>query len=341
MPIKLKDIAEQTGYSITTVSRALGGYHDVNEMTRERILSHAKMMGYQPNQVALQLRNQQTKTIGMIIPATDEGFSDAFFSELMMGAGHAASHNGYDFLLSAQISEEDEMKAYHRIVGGNRVDGVIVARTRQDDPRIAYLKKQNFPFVVSGRNSPNHLSDFPYIDVDSHQGIYNLVTYLVELGHQNIALLLPPQDLAYTPYRLSGYSDAIRDAEYPINPNYVLYGDLKREGGFVKAKYLLLKYPEITAIVACNDLMALGAIQAAQELGRNVGKDISITGFDDIPAAQFSHPPLTTVNQPIYEIGQQLVEMLLRIIHTGQTEGESIILKPKLVLRESSGEKLM
>lgn len=337
MQVKLKDIADKSGYSITTVSRALAGYADVNEDTRKQIIELAMSMGYQPNQVARQLRSQRTNTIGMVIPYNDHGFSDDFFSELMMGVGHAASKHGYDLLVSAQLSPENEIDAYYRIVGGNRVDGVVLARTRKHDPRIDYLQQTKLPFVVSGRRAPGMDSNFPYIDVDSQTGIKMLVQHFVELGHHEIALLLPPEEMAFTGYRLHGYQDGLTEASIPFEEKYTVYSNLQREGGYNSTKQLLAQYPEITGIIACNDLMALGAISAAQDRGLKVGKDIAIAGFDDIPASAFSNPPLTTIRQPIYNIGERLIEMLMQVIQKQSLDAPHILLQPTLVIRESSG----
>jgi LacI family transcriptional regulator len=338
MQVKLKDIAHKTGYSITTVSRALAGYDDVNHETRQQIIAVANSLGYQPNQLARQLRSQRSYTIGMIIPVDDHSFSDDFFTQLILGIGNAASHERYDLLISSQpASSQEEMEAYRRIVGGHRVDGIIVARTRCNDTRIVYLQQRRHPFVVSGRNAPGERSDFPYIDVDSEAGIYLATQHFTELGHRHIGLILPPRDIAFTEYRHTGYRDALVQAGIAYRPEYVLYGNLLRSGGYHGARDLLDHHPELTAIVACNDLMALGAMSAIQGRGLRVGQDIAVSGFDDIPAAEYAHPSLTTIRQPIYEIGLQLTQMLVALI-AGQSLLESqLILKPTLVSRESSG----
>lgn len=333
---KLKDIAEKSGFSITTVSRALAGYSDVNEDTRQHILDIAYSLNYQPNGVARQLRAQKTDTIGLIIPASDDRFSDDFYSELLMGAGFAAAHLGYDLLVSAQTSA-DEMDAYHRIVGGNRVDGVVVARTSRNDPRIAYLKSLEHPFVVSGRTGPDETSDFPYIDVDSQIGIRWMVNHLRQLGHEHIALLLPPENIAFTAYRLSGYLEGMADAKLPVRDDWIIYSDLRRDGGRKATQALLEQWPQITAIIASNDAMALGAIHAIEAQGLQVGKDVAVTGFDDIAAAEFANPPLTTLRQPIKEIGQHLVEMLVKIINNEALPESHTLLSPVLTIRESCG----
>jgi LacI family transcriptional regulator len=335
--IKLKDIAERSGYSITTVSRALAGYSDVNEQTRERIAQIAASLGYQPNLVARQLRSQRTQTIGLIIPAYDYSFSNGFFSQLMLGIGDAASLEHYDLLISAQTPGDHEMAAYQRIVGGNRVDGMILARTHQHDARIRYLKDQGHPFVVSGRAAPNEASDFPHIDVDSQAGIRTVVEHFTELGHQHIGLILPPETMAFTGFRHKGYCQGLAEAGLPYRSEYVMYGDLMWSGGYRSAQALLDHHPLLTAIVACNDLMALGAMSAIQGRGLQVGRDIAISGFDDIPDAEYAHPALTTVHQPIYEIGQRLVKILIDLIMGHEPQATQVLLPSPLIVRASSG----
>ncbi|MBK8034384.1 MAG: LacI family DNA-binding transcriptional regulator [Chloroflexi bacterium] len=335
--VKLKDLAAKTGYSVTTISRALGGFSDVNEQTRQHIIETARQLGYQPHEPARQLRSQRTQTIGLIIPANDQSFSNDFFNLLLRGIGDAAASAGYDLLISAQTPGAHEMDAYRRFVGGGRVDGMVVARTRQADERIEYLKHMQHPFAVSGRSAPTEESHFPYIDADSQAGIREATAHLIALGHREIALLLPPPELAYTEYRRRGYAEALVNAGLPYRTDYVLHGDLLRSGGYALTDDLLNRFPEITGIVCANDLMALGAMNAAQKRGLVVGHDLSITGFDDIPPAEFAHPALTTVHQPVYEIGQRLLHMLVQLI-TRQTQPETQILLPaRLVVRESTG----
>lgn len=339
MQVTLKDVAKQSGYSITTVSRALAGYTDVNTETRRHITDIAETLGYQPNLLARQLRMQRTQTLGLIIPSAENNISNEFFSQLLLGIGDAASHMGYDLLVSAHMPGEPEMAAYRRMVEGSRVDGMILARTRQHDERIAYLQRLNHPFVVNGRGAPGEPNNFSFIDVDSQEGIAIVVRHLVELGHQQIGLLLPPPEMAFTEYRHMGYCDGLAAAGLAYTPAYVLYGDLQRSGGFEQCNALLDAHPEVTAIVACNDLMALGAIDAAQQRGLQVGVDLSITGFDDIPVAEYAHPPLTTIHQPIYEIGKRLTDLLISLINGDTHEQVQTLLTSTLIVRASTGAR--
>lgn len=335
MKVTLKTIAEQAGLSITTVSRALAGYDDVNEDTRLRVIAIAERLGYQPNLTARHLRSKQTYTIGMVIPLTSY-FSDPFFMELLSGVGRKASEYGYDLLLSAQQPGEEELSAYRRMVGSSRIDGIVVARVGQDDPRISFLVDAHHPFVAFGRSNSAH---YPYIDVDGTAGMFDVVQHLVRLGHSRIALILPPLDLAFANARREGYLQGLRSAHLTPDPAYMAEGDLTQEGGCLAANRLLDLPQPPTAIAACNDMMAIGAMRAAQDRGLVVGRDIAITGFDDVLEASRVTPALTTVRQPIYAIGQQATEMLIRVIRHEPLDVPHVLLTPQLVVRESCGQR--
>ncbi|NLF74989.1 MAG: LacI family transcriptional regulator [Chloroflexi bacterium] len=333
MKITLKDIARESGYSITTVSHALSGYGDVNENTRQHIIAIAERLGYQPNLAARHLRSKQTKTIGMVIPLTAY-FSDPFFMELLSGVGRQAAEYGYDLLLSAQQPGEEELNAYRRIVASSRIDGVVVARVQRDDPRITFLKEAHHPFVVFGRSNAN---DYPYIDVDGRAGVHQIVLHLARLGHRRIAFVLSPPQLAFTALRYEGYCQGLAEAGLPLDTAYIVQGDLTRASGHAAAARLLALPEPPTAIVACNDSMALGAMLAIQEQKLVVGRDVAVAGFDDIPAAASANPPLTTVRQPIYDIGRQALDMLIRVIRNEPIENLHVLLVPELIVRASSG----
>ncbi|GAB5493927.1 MAG: LacI family DNA-binding transcriptional regulator [Phototrophicaceae bacterium] len=338
MPVTLKDISKQSGFSVTTVSRALTGYDDVSQRTRNRILKIADEMGYQPNHIARQLQGQRTLTLGLIMPTPSHSNDDDFFSLLLKGITYEAARNGFDVLTSAAQENVSELEAYRRFVGGNRVDGMVVARTQREDARIQYLKSVNCPFIVHGRLAPDEDSDFDYIDVDSQLGIYLVTEHLIKLGHRDIAIILPSPDLAFTPYRLNGYREALQKYNIPFRETYCTHGDLTYESGLSGAKTLLDKQPNLSAIIGANDWMALGAMAVAKERGYPVGNGFAIAGYDDIPAAAHAEPSLTTVRQPIYDIGEQLTHQLLGIIKDDDsTSYFQHLIKPDLLIRSSSG----
>lgn len=330
----LKTISDESGFSITTVSRALAGYADVNERTRQLIVDIADRLGYQPNLTARHLRSKHTNTIGMVIPLTAY-YSDQFFMTLLSGVGQQAARSGYDLLLSAQMRGEEEISAYRRMVDGSRVDGMVLARVRQHDARLDYLKGSARPYVVFGHAGED---DYPYIDVDGKTGIRQMVHHFAQHGHRRIALIAAPDELAFAPLRLAGYWAALDDLGLPRDPRLVVTGDLSADSGAAAAGQLLDQPDPPTAILACNDQMALGAMSAITARGLRVGEDVAVAGFDDIPAAANASPPLTTIRQPIFEIGQKLAQTLIRLIRGETVHDLHVLLDPELVIRASSGK---
>ena len=336
MPVTLKDIARQVGYSVTTVSRALAGYDDVAESTRQLIRQAATEMGYHPDATARRLRKRCTDVIGFIIPTHGPRFSDPYFSELLAGIGNAAAENEFDLLVSTRAPGEEELQVYERMVAERRVDGLLVVRTRRQDQRIAYLVEQGFPFVAFGRS--DLAADFPYLDVDGEAGIRQLAQHLIDLGHRRLAYISAPPELMFVSHRLEGYREALAANGIPFDEDLVAVGELTKRSGYEAGREFLTRDEPPTVIIACNDLMALGVISAAQGLGLTVGRDVAVAGFDDIPLAEHAHPPLTTIRQPIYEIGRRVCEMLVQLLQDKKLEERHVILQPELVARESSGE---
>jgi LacI family transcriptional regulator len=332
----LKDLAERLGLSITTVSRALAGYGDVAEATRRRVLQAAEEMGYVPDVTARRLQKGRTDTIGFVIPTFGPRFSDPFFSELLAGIGNEAARHNFDLLVSTRAPDTPaEQEAYRRLVEGRLVDGLLVVRTRVKDQRIAYLSELGFPFVAFGRSDMG--TDFPYVDVDGGRGMELVAEHLLDLGNQRLAYIAAPEGVMFCRYRQAGLEATLRRNGFSLRSERVVVGDLTERGGFKAMNQLLDLDPRPSAVVACNDLSALGAISAAQKRGLAVGRDVAITGFDDIPLAEHSHPPLTTVHQPIYDIGRRICDMQIRLIRGEELAERHVLLEPELVVRESSG----
>ena len=282
----LKSIAESTGFSVTTVSRALGGYDDVSAQTREIILAEAKRQNYQPNLQARNLKGQQSQTLGMVIPTSEpRSFDDPFFSAFIAGIGNRAAQDDFNLLLGSSPPEmESELNAYNRIISGHNVDGMILVRAREQDPRIDFLQKRGVPFVVFGR--AGDVNNFVHIDIDGETAQRDLTHHLVAHGHQDIAFITPPQHLSFARHRLRGYRQALAEANLTDNPERTLEAHAMTEnGGRQLAQRLLAMAPMPTAIMAGNDRLALGVMAALQEYGLRVGQDIAVTGFDDMPAA--------------------------------------------------------
>lgn len=334
MAVTIRDVAKKVGRSITTVSRALNDYDDVSEETRRLIKKVAAEMGYQPSRFAQQLRQKRTDTLGFIMPTYGPRFSDPFFSEFLAGVGNTAAKNGYDLLVATRPPGDDELDAYLKNIRSRRVDGFIIVRTRRNDPRIELLKQHQYPFAVFGRIENNN--DFPLVDENSELGMQLVVKHLLESGHRRIGFIAAPDDLMFGWYRQQGFRKTLREHGIELDESLVVTGDLTQRSGRKLARTLLTRTDPPTAIVAGNDLMAIGALTAAQNLGLEIGKDIAITGFDDIPWAENTHPPLTTVRQPIYQIGTLVTEMLIDTIRGEPPAETPILLQPSLVVRASS-----
>jgi LacI family transcriptional regulator len=336
MSVTLKDIARKVGYSVTTVSRALNDYDDVSEETKQLIKRVAREMGYHPHVIAQSLQRKRTNTVGFIIPATERYLSDPYFLELLAGIGDGAASYDFDLLVSTcKPMDPKERLVYERMVKGRRVDGIIVARTRCNDERITYLVREGFPLVAFGRTASN--LDFPYLDVDGEKGVCEAVEYLIGLGHRRIGFITPPMYLMFAEHRLTGYKRALQSNSLEFDPALVVEGNLTQSRGRQRMEQLLDLEDPLTAVITGNDLMAFGAMEAAQGRGLVVGRDIAVIGFDDVPLAAHFHPALTTVRQPIYEIGKRLSQMLIKIIEGEELAQRQIILQPELVIRESSG----
>ncbi len=336
MAATLKDIAREVGVSVTTVSRALAGYNDVAANTKERIQETAVRLGYSPNITARRLQKQRTDTLGFIMPTFGPRFSDPFFSEFIAGIGNQAAAHKYDLLVSTHAPDsEGERQAYLQAAKRGWVDGLIVVRTREDDARIQLLCQHDFPFVAFGRTS-NECA-FPYVDEDSAAGMRLLVQHFVDLGHERIGLIAPPSGLMFGHYRLQSFYNTMAENNLPVQPDWIVTGDMTQRGGAEAVAALLALDPLPTAIIGGNDLMAIGAINQIQQHGLRVGQDIAVGGFDDIPLSAYMTPPLTTIHQPIYEIGQQTCAMLIDVINGRSPQDPHTLLTPTLIIRESSG----
>ncbi len=335
MTITIRDVARHLNLSITTVSRALDGYGDVAEETRLRVVQAAHDLGYVPSRVARQLRRQRTDAIGYILPTPQPRFADPFFSEFISGLGDEAASRNFDVLIStAPPGDALEEAMYERWVQSRRVDGIVLSRMRRHDWRVDFLASRGVPFVALG--SSLNAVDYPFIDVDARAGFMSLVAHLVELGHQRIAYIGAAPDLMLQSVRLAGYREGIAALGLDQDDALIVEGDLTRQGGYLAAQQLLSSARPPTAIVGANDLTAIGALRAARERGLRIGRDLAVAGYDGVGEAEHTHPPLTTLNQPVYDIARRLVTMLLMLIANEALPERHVLLQPELLIRGST-----
>lgn len=335
MPVTLKDIAERVGKSVPTVSRALANFDDISPTTRREVQRVAREMGYEPNITARNLQKQRTDTIALILPTADKlRFSDPFFSEFLSAVAEQTTQYGFNLNIATDASG-DVRETYLKNIRSRRVDGFIVIRTQRQDQRIELLREHNVPFVAFGRIEGNN--DFHLVDDDDTDGIRQVVDHLVSLGHTRLACISEPTHFTKTYNRVLGFRQGLEAHNLASDPELIIESNFHQRSGQLAARQLLdVKNPP-TAIVACNDLLALGAMSEAQERGLVVGRDISITGFDDIVLAEYANPPLTTVHQPAQKMGTMVAEMLVKVINREQTDEKQVVLKPTIIIRQSSG----
>jgi LacI family transcriptional regulator len=331
--VTLKDIAAAVGKSVAAVSRALNDYDDISEETREQVKRVAREMGYTPNLMARRLQKRTTDTLGLILPVLSPRDADPYFSELLAGIANEAAEHGFDLLVSTCVPGPDERQAYQRLISG-RVDGMIVARPRREDKRIELLLKKHNPFVVVGNVClPN---DILVVSDDVVEGAQQVVKHLIDQGHERIALINTLPDLVFSSDFLTGFQNAMAKAGQSINEDFLEQSDFTQKDGY-RAAQILLSKPEIpTAIVAADDMIALGAMAAAQDQGFEIGHELLITGYGDALLAEYSQPPLTTVHRPTYALGQQAAQMLITRLRGEALENEYSVIKPSLVIRQSS-----
>ena len=335
----IRDIATAAGVSIGTVSNYLNDPQLVADETREKIHSKIVELDFHPSAAARSLKSRQTLRIGLVPIISPENYrgtdpGDNAFLELLAGLNTTATEKGYDILISGATTEAQELKAYSRLIGEGQVDGLVIMGIRSQDERLHLLTKKKFPFVAFGRSDVD--IEYPYVDVDGAAGMEIAIQHLVELGHKRIAYITPPKGLMCTMQRWEGFASGMQKNHLEINQDYVIEGGFNQKDGQIST-HLLLDLPEPpTAIITANDICAFGAMRTLQIRGLQVGKDISVVGFDDISLADHWQPSLTTIAQPFRRIGFALMESVLKVI-SGEAVFPQALVEPKLIVRQSTG----
>jgi len=335
MPVTIRDLAKKLNLSITQVSRALGGYSDVSEATRERVIETAREMGYEPSYAARQLRRKQADAIGYILPTHSPRFADPFYTNFLTGLCDEAAEHHLDLVVSSCPPDSDlEKSMYQRWFQSSRVDGIVLNRIRIHDWRVEYLAENQMPFVTLGLPETEH--DFPGIKVDERNGFERLVLHLTQKGHRRIAFIGGPAELVIQQERLGGYCQGLSAAGLAYDDRLVMHADLVEEGGDSAARALLTRPAPPTAILGCNDQIAIGALRAAKAAGYKIGAGFAIAGYDGIRETEYTDPPLTTLYQPTYDIARRLVKMLAAVINHQPVDPLRPVLRPDLILRAST-----
>ncbi|TJY42821.1 LacI family transcriptional regulator [Cohnella pontilimi] len=335
MATTIKDLAKAAGVSITTVSRALNGYPDVNEKTRNRIKKLAEELSYRPNAQAQSLVLKKTNTIGVIISEIKRSNAkDAFAFEVLCGINDRAGELNYDILLFSTNPKKQLHKSYSDLCRERNVDGAILQGLKTSDPYLAEVINQpDFPCVLI--DIPIDGEWVGHVTSDNVAGAREAVAHLAQLGHRKIAMINGHMEASVSRERLSGYILGLQEAGIPYDPALVEDGRFSEEGGEAAARGLLQRHPDVTAIFCASDLMALGAMKACEAMGRPIPDSVSLIGYDDISIASYCSPKLTTVRQEKYDLGYQAAQLLIDMLE-GRQVRHKVVLANQLVVREST-----
>jgi DNA-binding LacI/PurR family transcriptional regulator len=338
-PVTIRDVARRAGVSTATVSYVLNDSRPVGAETRQRVLQAVAELGYRPSVIARGLQAGESRIIGYSWrPAPPDQFNP-ILEKFIHSVAEATARHGYHVLTFPYPEPDDEVDVYREMVESGRVDGFVLPNTRFDDQRIRYLLDVGFPFVAFGRSNPDW--DFPWVDVDGTDGVEQAMAHLLELGHRRIACLAWFETEPVGQHRLAGYHAAMADAGLPVDPDWVIRIENDYYRAYQAAQVWLAMPADQrpTAVVALSDLTAIGVMNATADASLMVGRDLAVVGFDDAPVTGYLRPPLTSLRQPIAEVGERMVTMLIDLVR-GETPSPTwVLLKPELIVRDSTAPK--
>lgn len=337
--MNLKELAAKLGLSPTTVSRALNGYPEVNESTRERVMAAAKRHNYRPNTRAIRLATGRAFAIGHVIPlATRHEIVNPIFADFIAGAGETYSRNGYDMVLSV-VPDENEEDAYRDLKARGSVDGMILHAPLMNDPRIALLHDVGLPFVVHGRATG---ADLPYswVDVNNRRAFLRATEFLLDLGHSRIGLVNGLEHMDFAIRRRSGYADALAARGIDLDPALMSSDEMTEVAGYRAAGRMLDLPDPPTALLAASMISGMGVRRAVEERGMEIGRDISIIIHDDDLSYMKNGedvPIFTATRSSVREAGRLAAEMLLSLVAEPAQGPQTRMLEAELIIGQSTG----
>ncbi len=327
----IREVAARAGVSPTTVSHVVNNTRYVSAELRARVLAAMDELGYRPNALARSLRRGETHTLGLILPDS----ANPFFAEIGRSIEASAFSLGYNVILCNTEGDLSKESLYVDVLLEKQVDGMIFVAAGDRSDALQVVLQQELPIVVVDRDLAGVQLDT--VLNDNHQGGYLATRHLINLGHQRIGCISGPSHLTPSAQRVTGYKQALSEAGLTIDASLILRGDFHPQSGR-EAALELLAYPNRpSAILACNDLMAMGVLRAAAECGLEVPRHLAVVGYDDIELASYTNPPLTTIRQPKREIGRRAVEMLIERINDRNLPPRRALYPATLIVRGSCG----
>ncbi|MBS1754139.1 MAG: LacI family DNA-binding transcriptional regulator [Ferruginibacter sp.] len=335
-PPTIKDIARQLNISVSTVSRAIRNASDVNKETKQAVLNLVAELNYQPNQLALSLRNKQTHTIGVIVPNLDY-----VLSMMVRGIDEVALEAGYTVMICQSNESFGREILNTRRLLESLVDGFIISvssETKNFD-HIKKIQEKEIPMVVFDRVTP-HLKA-PSVRIDNEDGGFQATEHLIEQGYKRIAILAGPKNLDISNKRMEGYLSALKKNKIKPDPSLIMHCDFNQDYAFFATEELLSMKKRPDAIFTISDRMAIGAMLAIKKKGLIMPDDIGLVGFNDEPILNLVSPTISSVEQPFFEMGKTTAKLFIECMHNKEDMSNvEKVLKTKLHIRESSQKKL-
>jgi LacI family transcriptional regulator len=328
--VTIMDVARASGVSCATVSRVMSGYEFVRESTRTRVMEAVEHLGYVANLQARSLAGGRSLIIGLLVPNLDNGY----VGTIAQGIDQELERSNYDLILYTSHHHPGKESFYVSAIANGLTEGMLLVAPQVPATYLDMLREQNFPYVLIDQADATENSSV--VEANNWQGAYEATSYLSQLGHTRIAFITGSLVVRSAVDRLRGYKAALADCDIPVRKELIIEGDYQQQTGYETTKNLLQSVdPPPTAIFASNDLSAFGAMDATRECGFRIPDDISIIGFDDIPQAALVYPKLTTVRQPLEQMGQVAGKMLLEQIEDPSRPPQRVTLATQLVIRDS------
>jgi DNA-binding LacI/PurR family transcriptional regulator len=330
----LEEVASHAGVSRATVSRVVNGSPKVSPDVRRAVEAAVLELGYIPNRAARSLVTRRSGSIGVVITEpTGRLFTDPFFPRILRGISGALNARDLQLVLLMPSGPADTQRTADYVAAGH-VDGILLVSLHGDDPLPDRIAQAEIPYVVGGR--PLRTPAASYVDVDNRGGARSAVEHLIANGRRMIATITGPADMGAGVDRLAGYREALDEAGIAADPTLIALGDFTQEGGAAATERLLKARPDIDAIFAASDLMAAGAMGVLETAGRRVPQDVAVVGYDDSAVATTLRPRLTSVRQPIEEMGHEMARLLVDRVEGTDSVQRRVILATELVKRASS-----
>lgn len=330
----LEQVAALAGVGRGTVSRVINNEAGVRESTRVAVQRAIAELGYVPNLAARSLAGRRADAVALVMTERDwRLFGEPFFSETVTAVGDAIAETPVQLLLTL-VRTDAERQRFVEYARGGRVDGVLLMSVRAEDRLPDMLADAGLPTVLLGRRSGDE--QITYVDADNVGGAREAVDHLLRGGRRSIATITGPLDMYVARCRLRGYRQALERAGLPASGSRTVEGDFTEASGRRAMGELLERHPDVDAVLAASDTMAAGALAVLRAAGRRVPDDVAVVGFDDFELARHTDPPLTTVRQPLEQIGRTMVRLLLEEMEQPEVAWRHVILRTQLVVRESA-----